>query len=554
MSLLDQLCKLRGWKRDMLGFDYSKDFYDPYLLPAMPEAVNLIIEAKKSNWPVTVFGDYDADGTTGAAILSIVLKRLGIRHSVLLPVRDEGYGLTTVAMGKVPEETRLLIMVDNGIKSVKEVEALKKRGIFTIILDHHLPGETLPMADALVDPHLPTSRYPFSSLCGGALAYKLAVALSREFPELNEAFLKWLLDLVAIATVADVMPLIGENRALVHFGLLVLRKNRRPGIRYLLEQAKVFSENLSSQSLGYIIGPRFNASGRLATNQPTLSLLLEESDSKAKLLAEEIEQANRSRLEVMREVLATTRSELFVQNDPKDHLYMIYGEGWPVGVIGLVAGRLAAEFHRPIVVGGLVGGKITASARSVAGFHLVEALDEAESFLERYGGHKLAAGLSTSEELWPKLQSKLKEIAKKRFPEKLLQAAWLIEAELSPAEVTLELVKELERLAPFGYGNPKPTFLLRNRRVDSIRRMGQAESHLKLQLSADGKSLEAVGFNLAERCKLKVGDSMSFIGQLEINEWGGRERLQLKLLDYGSVEKEIEVIKHNENQGNIFLQ
>lgn len=272
-KLLDHLCDLRGIADSDLSPDYARHLHDPMLLPDMDNACDLIEQAVAGKWHVTIFGDYDADGTPASAILSLMLDQIGLEHEVVLPTRLTGYGLRLEQVKEIATRSKLLITVDTGVTSVAEIALAKELGLKVIILDHHLPLDELPPADAIVDPHRIDSQYPFSHLCGCALAYKFVVALGNKFPALAERFSKWLLDLVAVSTVADMMPLTGENRVLVHYGLLVLRQNRRPGMQALLAAASVDVKALTAGTLGFTVGPRLNAAGRLGDNMPAYELL-----------------------------------------------------------------------------------------------------------------------------------------------------------------------------------------------------------------------------------------------------------------------------------------
>ena len=283
-NLFDHLLAIRGFTAKDLEDNYG-EIHNPNTLPDIDRAVDLIIEAKTQGYSAAIFGDYDADGTPGAAVLSILLDQLKIPHQVFIPTREKGYGLKKEAIDALDPNTKLLITVDNGIKAVEEIKYAHEKGMKVLVLDHHLPGDELPEADALVDTFVKKSKYPFNGLCGCALAYKLTVALEEKVPELNKNLSKWFLDLVAISTVADMMPPVDENRQLVKFGLKVLGKSRWPGVKALLAAAKVEPKNLNETTLGFVLGPRLNATGRMGDNQPALDLLLSKDASSAAKLA-----------------------------------------------------------------------------------------------------------------------------------------------------------------------------------------------------------------------------------------------------------------------------
>jgi len=551
-DLLTHLCRIRQINESELEPDYKIHLHDPMLLPDMDKAVALFEIAAQQKWPIVVFGDYDADGTIATAILSLTLEKLGLPHSNILPKRPEGYGFGVEALEKLPAGTKLLITVDNGIAAVEAITLAKKRGIATIILDHHLPGAKLPPAEALVDPYLSNSRYPFPNLCGASLAYKFVVALSGSFPVISEAYQKWLLDLAAVATVADVMPLIGENRALVHFGLLVLRHNRRAGLRELLAAAAVAPSHLSGYNLGFIIGPRFNASGRMGDNRPALELLLAKEPATLKKLAEEIERSNSERLHLLEKAVEEAKEAIADQLKESQHLLAAYSSKWPVGLVGLIAGRLAGRYARPVIIGHKKEEKITASARSTPHFHLVDNITKASDRLLSYGGHRQAAGLSLLEKNWLATIKQLQLQAHQQIKPDELVETLLIEADLSDQPVSWALANQIDRLSPFGYGNPSPVFILRDWRVGRSKRIGNRQQHLSLDLEKKGQTVKAVAFGWPEENNLSR--ATQFIGQLEKDEWQGRRGVRLKLLDAAGPDKEIKMEKYDEGKGNLFLQ
>jgi len=553
-DLFDHLRRIRQIKEEDLSPDYQTHLHDPMLLPDMDKAVELFERAASQNWPIVIFGDYDADGTIATAILSLTLERLGLKHHSILPRRSEGYGLNVEVVRRLPASTKLLITVDNGITAFEAIASANNQGIATIVLDHHLPGEKLPEASALIDPYLPNSRYPFPNLCGAALAYKFVVALANtgNFPLLNEAYLKWLLDLVAIATVADVMPVVGENRALVHFGLLVLRHNRRAGLKALLAEAAIAPSKLSGQNLGFIIGPRFNASGRLGDNRPALELLTTKDPSSIAALAKQIERSNTERLRQLERATEDAEEQIAAQIKASQHLLAAYSPKWPVGLVGLVAGRLANRYSRPVIIGHQAGERITASARSTSHFHLVDNLNQVSQLLLDFGGHRQAAGLLLLEKDWAKVIELLQKSARQQIRPSELADTLLIDSVLSEKQISWSMVQQIEQLVPFGYGNPPPVFLLRGWSVKKMRKIGRQEQHLSFELGRNGRTLKGVAFNCSE--ELDLAQATLFVGQLEQDEWQGRREVRFKLLDAAGPNKEIESVRFNERQGNIFLQ
>ncbi|MEX1052176.1 MAG: single-stranded-DNA-specific exonuclease RecJ [Patescibacteria group bacterium] len=532
-SIFEHLCLVRRIPAELVTPSFTEHLHDPGLLPDIKEARALVVAAVKHNDRAVIFGDYDADGTPASAILSLAFDRIGLQHSVVLPTRETGYGLRLEDIPSFAKQAKLLVTVDTGITAVTEVALAKKLGMKVIILDHHLPKKELPMADAVVDPFIERSRYPFNELCGAALAYKLVLALRADFPtQLTEGFCKWLIEIVAIATVADMMPLTGENRVLVHFGLQTLAKTRRPGLIALMNVAGINPEALSASTLGFAIGPRFNASGRLADNRPVFELLKTTSMDEAKALAEGLERANRQRQDLVADVLAEATEQLWRQNNPSDRLIILRGENWPSGVLGLVAGKIVGQTGRPTIVLTKTKDGYSGSARSIENFSMISALEQTGKHLLRFGGHRLAAGLAVPAKRFDKFVDTIKSHANELLSEEDLRSVVEIDAELAHKEVRPETVREIGRLAPFGHKNPQPLFLLKDIDLSRPAVMGAAKNHLKWRVELAMHSFDLVGFGLAERFFAEPAMRSDIVGGLELNHWNGASRLQIKLKDY----------------------
>lgn len=538
-NILTHLMKLRGFSPSDVE-DSFELLHDPLLLPDMDKAVELIIEIKKSGGEVVIFGDYDADGTPGAALLSILFDHLKIPHKVIIPTRAEGYGLKKETIEGLGKEVKLLITVDNGIRSVEEVKLAKKLGIKTIILDHHLPGKELPPADAVVDQYLPNSKYPFMGLCGCALSYKLVCALEDKLPELNKNLSKWLLDLVAISTVADMMPLTGENRQLVRYGLKVLRQTRWPGLQALLDTAGVDRDKINETTLGFVIGPRLNATGRMGDNQPALDLLLSRSATDSAKIAREIERINQERQRLVEKLSEQINKEIFVQNSRDDLIFVIKGKDWPLGVLGLVAGKLCQIYSRPVIVLSEQEGNLTGSGRSIKNYSLIDGLTSQEKYLARFGGHRTAAGLSLKKEDFENFVDGLKKHATQALEGVSLEKTYIADAILDSEELAENIIEKFSSLSPFGYGNPSPKFILREVGIISRREMGKSGEHLKLQAKHGDKEFEVVIFGNGKEFPKEV-DSLDMLGALEINKWRDKKTVQLRLVDYRTPTEEVEV-------------
>jgi single-stranded-DNA-specific exonuclease len=540
---LGHLCQIRGLTVDGLKPDYATHLHDPMLLPDIERACSLIGEALTHKWHVTIFGDYDADGTPAAALLSMALTELGIAHAVMLPTRQSGYGLRLEQVESIAQSSQLLITVDTGVSAIEEIKRAKELGLSVIVLDHHLPPPTLPNADAVIDPHRLDSLYPFADLCGCALAYKFVVALGRTFPALSERFSKWLLDLVAVSTVADMMPIIDENRALVHYGLVVLRQNRRPGFKALLDRAGLDPTTLTASALGFAIGPRLNAAGRLGDNSPALELLRADA-SRANDWAVKVEAANTQRQALVQEVMEAARASLFQQNDPADFIYILGSEGWPAGVVGLVAGKLSAEYARPVLVATFEPTIARGSARSIEQYPIVEALGRQTRFLDSFGGHTSAAGFTLQRSNWDNFVAKLKTDARSHMRPDWLRKTFYVDAELERDDVTHRVADELELLQPHGLGNYRPTFLLRGVTFRDTARIGRDGRHLRSQIRNQACQIEGIAFGQADQLLPLTSSPLNIIGHLEVNRWRSQERLQFQIIDYKPAGATVEWIAH----------
>lgn len=540
-NLINHLCAIRGLNPKELEPNFLKHLHSPSLLPDIDIAISLIKQARKKDWHITIFGDYDADGTPAAALLSIVLDRLQIKHNVILPTRKTGYGLNNEVVETIAKDAQLLITVDTGVGSVDEIALAKKLGLKTIVIDHHLPARNLPPADAIIDPFIPESKYPFNDLCGCALAYKVTVALSKEFPdELTEGFCKWLLDLVAISTVADMMPLINENRVLVHYGLQVLAKTKKPGLVELMKVSGLSQDSLTSYSLGFAIGPRLNASGRLSDNRPAFDLIKETNVDKAAKLAEQINQANFKRQKLVKDLTEQIQENIWLQNKKDDYLIVVTGDNWPSGILGLAAGKISSQTNKPAIVltNSLKG--LSGSGRSLEHYSLIDGLEHSSKHLTRFGGHKLAAGLATNKEKLPKFIDAIKLHAKKNIKDEDLTPKIKIDAQIDYRNINDRTVEEIETMAPFGFGNPSPVMLIKDVQFISPRSIGAKNDHLKAKGKINNIEIDVIGFGLSEKFFNNPLTNLDIVGSLEHNVWRGNKSLQLKIKDFRPSGSEID--------------
>lgn len=439
-----------------------ENLLDPFLLKGMHEAVERIKKAAGRSEKVLIHGDYDVDGVTGAAILGLTLEKLRVPYEIFLPERaKEGYGVSREAIEKARREgIRLLITVDCGISALAQIREAEEAGIETIVLDHHqLPVAGLPPALAILNPLQPACNYPFKALSAGGLAFKLAEALLG--PSAYEYF-----DLAALSTVADLAPLQGENRILVKEGLRELSERRRVGIKMLAQSASIRARDISTSHVGFVLGPRINASGRMSTALTALRLLLTKSEREALSLAQILNEENRQRQQEERRVLNEAISEVERSvNFSRDRVLVVGREGWHPGVVGIAASRLVERYHRPALVIALQGKKGRGSGRSIRRFHLMKALEAGREFLLEFGGHEQAVGFAIEEDQIPFLRERLNHHAHSVYPPETFLKSIDVDLEISFADLTPRFVRELELLEPFGVGNPKPLFLTRGLRI-----------------------------------------------------------------------------------------
>ncbi|MCL5256477.1 MAG: single-stranded-DNA-specific exonuclease RecJ [Chloroflexi bacterium] len=508
---------------------------DPFLMAGMEQAVGRIDRAIKNGELIAVYGDFDADGLTSSALLSQVLKSLGARVTVKIPNReDEGYGLNRLALQELArrEGAKLVITVDCGISSREEIDFANSIGLDVIVTDHHLPLSERPAAVAVIDPRQSACRYPFKDLAGVGVAFTLVRGLARSGIWKVDFKAAQLLDLVSLGTVADVVPLLGENRILVKYGLVALNRTRRPGLQALMSQAGIKPGGVDSDSIGYALAPRLNAAGRISDARISFQLLTSETIEEAKALTQALEAKNTERQQLTERALSSAIQ--LVEQHGDRRLFLVAGKGWNAGVIGLVAGRLAEQFHRPVAVVRVDQDEFRGSARSIPGFDITKALGKCDDLLTRFGGHAQAAGFSGRSENIDALRERLCSVADSEITDEDLQPVLDIDAEVAAGDVTYENWRQLERLAPFGCGNPTPVFLMRDMPVASVSTMGSEQQHLRLQLYDEGLSrvVDAVGFRFGYWAQqLEKGQRVDAVFVMQVNDWNGRRSVRLNLKD-----------------------
>lgn len=527
----------------------------PDQLPGIAEAVSTIYSAINDKKNILIYGDYDADGMTATAILYRCLKMLGAEVNYFVPSRlDHSYGLSIECLDRIHQGniqrvkpgTDLIITVDCGIASADEVQHAKQLGMQVVITDHHHLGKELPDTDAIVHPGLPGTDYPFTGLCGAGVAFKLAWALcqhdcgSPKLPELHRDFLFGAISLAAIGTVCDVVPLLDENRIIVHHGLNCMKRFANPGLNHLMVLAKCFDKpRLEAEDIGFSIGPRLNAAGRLGQAQLGVELLTCDSEDRARALAEYIDQLNKNRDSLDRKILRSANQLIKENHDPESEAALVLAHpDWHLGVIGIVAGRIAQTYHRPTIListDSLNNRAGVGSCRTSCGVNLYDALDGCREHLLKFGGHEAAAGISISADSVDAFREDFCEQVIGQVSVDKLIPDLDVDAEALIGHLTLEMMNDLQRLAPFGQDNPRPVLCATNVRLASPpKTMGSDGRHLSLQLKQHDSTIRAVAFGKGEWLKeLSDDDAMfDFAFRPVINEFRGRRNVELHLIDF----------------------
>ena len=506
---------------------------NPLLLKDMPEAVRLIHEALQDGSMVAIYGDYDVDGVTASALLYEFFRSLGLTPRVYIPNRfDEGYGLNLDAMQQLAGEgIGLLITVDCGIRSVDEVREARARGMKVIVSDHHLPGSVLPPADAIINPRQPGDPYPYKHLAGVGLAYKIASAYLATYPTAGLDADHWL-DLVAAGTVADLADLTGENRALVKRGLDEMRKVNRQGLFSLSQVAGVKLDRVTASNIGFILGPRLNAAGRLDTATAAFELLVSENLFEAAALAQQLDNQNAYRKELTQKIQEAAIAEALA-SDPDKLIIFAASKEFNEGVVGLAASRVVEALYKPAIIGYQDDGIVKASCRSIKEFNITAALDQCSDLLIRYGGHSVAAGLTVANENLPALLERLNNLAVASIGNLELVPELWIDYEISLAKVRPEhipgIMDDVARLEPTGQKNPDVLFCSRNLQVISSRVLGNGQ-HLKMNLRAGDSVYEAIAFRQGQ-WQTTLPSTIDIAYTFDKNEYQGRTTLQLNVRD-----------------------
>lgn len=505
---------------------------DPFLLPDIHQAVSRTYQALLTGEEIAIYGDFDADGITATALLVQGLSALGGKVIPYIPHRyHEGYGLQVAALEKLRKHgTSLIITVDTGITAIAEIQKARKMGIDIIVTDHHLPLASLPPALAVVDPKRCDSNCQSIELAGVGVAFKFLQALLKGSG--REELINSLLDLVALGTVTDMVPLTGDNRYWVKRGLELLNNTERIGLQEMMRSANLKPGNLDTESISWILGPRLNAAGRLDDAATSYKLLLTQDPNEAASLVSELEEKNAKRQRLTTELLQRAREKIIAAGTDSP-LLMIGDEDYPPGVMGLVAGRLSEEFYRPVILFRFGSETCRGSGRSIPEFDLMAALAGCRDLLSNFGGHTKAAGFTVPTTNLPQLERQLFTLAEAQLAGLDLRPHIDIDAEVSLSDLTGETFKQIQRLAPFGSGNPLPAFVSRHVEIVDQRHIGSRNEHMGLKLKQEGIVWDAIGFRFGSRAQ-EITAFMDIAYNLDIDRWNGAERLRLKLLDFAA--------------------
>jgi len=509
------------------------DLHDPYLMKDMDKAVNRIELAIKNNENILVFGDYDVDGTTAVSLVSSYLKTYYPNVATYIPDRyDEGYGISFKGIDFADDNGfSLIIALDCGIKSIDHVAYAKARNIDFIICDHHRPGEFLPEAVAVLDPKRNDCQYPYDELCGCGIGFKLIQALGKNNDQTIEDLAPYL-DLVATAIAADIVPMTGENRVLAYFGLQVINANPRPGIQALVHQLK--KKTLDITDVVFIIAPRINAAGRIKHGNHAVELLTEFNLEQAQQFASEIESYNSERKDLDKLITKEALQQIAKNQEEKNFTTVVFQEDWHKGVIGIVASRLIETYYRPTLVFTKSGDKYAASARSVKGFDVYNALEACSEHLEQFGGHMYAAGMTLAAENYLAFKEAFEKVVQETIQPEMLVPEISIDAEINFTDISPKLTRILKQFEPFGPQNMTPVFLTQNiKDTGYAQRLGSEGEHLKLFMRQNNsEGITAIGFGLGNKIELTTNNKpFEAVYCIDENEWNGKTSVQLRLKD-----------------------
>lgn len=503
--------------------------YDPYLLLDMDKAVERIQKAISGGEHITIYGDYDADGVTSTTILYLFLKDEGAVVDYYIPDRvDEGYGIKLPALEKIKENgASLIITVDTGVTAIEEAKVLREMGMDLIITDHHECKAEVPECCAVIDPKREGCPYPFKQLAGVGVVFKLLSAIGGE--ERKQELIEKYLPYVCLGTIADVAPLVDENRAFVKFGLRYLHNSK--GIQALLAVTNLLDKEVTAGNIGFIVAPRINAAGRLGSANKSVELFLCDDEKRALKVAQELSDENRHRQEMEAEILKDAVEIIEKNNLHTQKVIVVAKEGWHHGVIGIVSSKITEKYSRPSILISITGNEGKGSGRSIGSFSLFDALTHCGELLSQFGGHSLAAGLTIEKDQIPEFRKQINQYADSILKPEDFVPPLYIDAKLSKYDLNINTVENLKTLEPYGMGNPSPVFVLQQSKIKLITSFSN-ERHLKMLLQKDGAIIEAIGFNMGGLNGIfNVYDTIDVAGTLDINNFRGERKIQIILKD-----------------------
>ena len=505
------------------------DFHNPFSMLDMEKAVNRIIQAINNKEKTIIYGDYDVDGITSITVLKKFLNERGLDVDYYIPNRlEEGYGLNKEAIEEIAKKGyKLMITVDCGISGVEEVELANSLGIETIITDHHEQLDVLPNAYAIINPKRRDNTYPFRGLAGVGVVFKVIQAISMKLNLDEKEYLKYL-DIVCIGTISDIVPLVDENRVIAKLGLMLVKCTKNVGLKELIQESGY--KTIDSGMVSFGIAPRINACGRMGKQEEALELFLTDNPEKAKTITKRLNEYNTQRQETEKQIFEQAISELEKENLEEKSSIVLAGENWHHGVIGIVASRITEKFFKPTILICIEDDIGKGSGRSVPGFDLHEALAQSSKYLEKYGGHEMAVGLSLKKENIQEFKNHFEEYAKSKGVKDIVPII-NVDSEITKKDINKATVEQIKLLEPFGEQNKQPLLIYKNLKIASIRALSEGK-HLKLMLKDENEIINAIGFNLGELSEeYLIGGKVDVVGTLEINAYNGQEQIQINLKD-----------------------
>lgn len=536
-DIINQLLANRGIdlslesKRKFFNPDFNKDVVDPKTINNISKAIDRILIAQKNNENVGLFADYDADGIPGAALLYKALTKIGIKTYIYIPDRDQGYGISFSGIDYLnKKKCTLIISIDLGIKNFDEAINCQEKKIDLIITDHHLPDKKLPNAFLVINPKVENEKSPSADLCGCGLVYKLVSALSTHFPkEIDEKFLKWNLDLVAISTISDVVPLTLENRILAKYGLIVLRKTKNIGLQELYKVAQIKKTEIDAYTAGFKIGPRINAPGRIDKATKSFELLVTLDRQEAEKLALDLNKKNENRQAKMGEAIDEATEEIIKNKLNKNKIIILCGS-WVKGILGPSASRISELFFRPVILFTKEDETYVGSARSVAGIDIINLLNHSKKFILRFGGHHGAAGLTVQKNKFNQFKNNITKYANEIIKESELSKSINIDLEIDPNEVSIPLIEKINEFQPFGYGNSTPVMMIKNVKILQIKNIGKDNKHLSFYIEKNNRKFRAIYFNYDPVKIPTLNKNYDIAFNLKINEWNNNKNIDLNII------------------------